>query len=167
MGKLKKFKDLVHVGFEVGLLMKGIDGILKIIGGFLLVFLSPARLNGIMRILTQHELSEDPKDRVANFLLTYGHSFSISAQNFGVFYLFSHGVVKCVLIYLLWQKKLFAYPLSILSLLLFVAYQMYRYSINRSAFLIILSIFDIIMVWLTVLEYKKVRMQRKIRHMSS
>ena len=167
MGKQKKFKELVHVGFEVGLLVKGIDGILEIIGGFLLMFLSPVRLNSIMRVLTQHELSEDPKDTVANFLLTYGHSFSISAQNFGVVYLFSHGIVKCVLIYLLWQKKLFAYPLSILSLLLFVAYQMYRYSIHQSAFLIILSIFDIIMVWLTVMEYRKVRIQQKIRKMAS
>ena len=157
-------KHLVHVGFEIGLLMKGIDGILEIIGGFLLLFLSPARLNGIMRFLTQHELSEDPKDKVANLLLLYSHSFSISAQHFGVTYLLSHGIIKCLLIFLLWQKKLFAYPLSILSLILFITYQVYRYSISQSAFLIVLSVLDIVMVVLTVLEYKNVKLQRKWGH---
>jgi len=164
MKRLGESKDLVHVGFEIGLLMKGIDGILEIIGGFLLLFLSPARLNGIMRLLTQHELSEDPKDKVANLLLFYSHSFSISAQHFGVTYLLSHGLVKCLLIFLLWQKKLFAYPLSILSLLLFIAYQAYRYSISQSAFLVVLSILDIVMVVLTVLEYGKVKQQKKWGH---
>ena len=164
MKRLGESKDLVHVGFEIGLLMKGIDGILEIIGGFLLLFLSPARLNGIMRLLTQHELSEDPKDKVANLLLFYSHSFSISAQHFGVTYLLSHGLVKCLLIFLLWQKRLFAYPLSILSLLLFIAYQAYRYSISQSAFLVVLSILDIVMVVLTVLEYGKVKQQKKWGH---
>ncbi len=164
MKKLRESKDLVHIGFEIGLLMKGIDGILEIIGGILLLFLSPVRLNSIMRLLTQHELSDDPKDKVANLLLSYSHSFSISTQHFGVTYLLSHGLVKCLLIFLLWQKKLFAYPLTILSLLLFIAYQAYRYLYSQSAFLIVLSVLDIVMVVLTVLEYKKVKLQRKWGH---
>ena len=59
-------KDIVHVSFEIGLLIKGIDGILEIAGGFLLLYLNPNRMVRLIAVLTQHELSEDPKDLVAN-----------------------------------------------------------------------------------------------------
>ena len=154
--KFVKPKDFVHISFEIGLLLKGIDGLLEIFGGILLIFLNPGRLNRIILLLTQHELSEDPKDLVANALLSLSQSFSISTQQFGIFYLMSHGIIKCILILLLWQKKLWAYPLSIIALVLFIAYQIYRYSISHSAFLILLTVFDIIMIILTYIEYRKI-----------
>lgn len=140
-------------------MIKGIDGLLEIIGGFILLFLNPVRLNKLILFLTQHELSEDPKDMISNALVTIGHSFSISTQHFGVFYLMSHGVVKCILVLFLWRKKLLAYPLTIFSLVLFIAYQIYRYTISQSVFLIVLTVFDIIMIVLTFLEYKKIKLQ--------
>ena len=146
-----------HVSFEIGLFLKGIDSLMKIIGGAFLLFLSPDRLNWLTRFLTQHELSEDPKDRVANFLITLSSSFSISTQHFAVFYLMSHGIIKCILILLLWRRKLWAYPLTIVSLILFIAYQVYRFTLTQSAFLIVLSIFDAVMIALTYLEYKRIK----------
>ena len=158
-----KQKDIIHVSFEIGLVLKGIDGLMEIIGGVFLLFLSPNRLNWLIRLLTQHELLEDPKDKVANFLITLGSSFSIGAQHFAVFYLMSHGIIKCVLILLLWQRKLWAYPLTIVSLILFIAYQVYRYTFTQSVFLILLTVFDIIMIALTYLEYKRIKSISKIQ----
>ena len=152
-----KRTDIVHVSFEIGLLLKGIHGLLEIIGGVLLLFLTPDRLDLLTRFLTRHELSEDPRDVVANLLLRLSHSFSISTQHFAMFYLASHGIIKCVLILLLWRKKLWAYPLSIISLLLFIAYQVYRYTFTHSVFLLLLSIFDAVMIALTYLEYRKIK----------
>lgn len=148
-------KDFVHVGFEIGLLLKGIHGLMEIIGGVFLLFLSPNRLNWLTHFLTLHELSEDPKDKLANFLLTLSGSFSISTQHFAQFYLISHGIIKCLLILLLWRKKLWAYPLTIVSLILFIAYQAYRYTLTQSFFLILLTIFDVVMIALTYFEYKR------------
>jgi uncharacterized membrane protein len=155
--KVRKISDIFHVGFEVGLLLKGLDSLLEIIGGVVLLFLNPDRLNWLTRLLLQHELSEDPEDMVANFLLAFSHSFSVSTQNFGVFYLMSHGIIKCILVLLLWQRKLWAYPLTIISLILFIAYQIYRYTFTQSVFLLFLTIFDIVMIVLTYLEYKKLK----------
>ena len=152
-------KDIAHISFEVGLIIKGIDGILEIVGGFLLLYLNPNRMGQLIAVLTQHELSEDPKDLVANALIHFGHSFSISTQVFGVFYLISHGVIKCILITLLWRKKLWAYPLTIVSLILFIAYQIYRYSVHPSVFLMLLTAFDIIMIILTFMEFKRMKNQ--------
>jgi uncharacterized membrane protein len=152
-----KQKDIVHVSFKIGLLLKGIHSLLEIIGEVFLLFSSPNMLNWLTRFLTQHELSEDPKDRVANFLITLSNSFSISTQHFAVFYLMSHGIIKCILILLLWRRKLWAYPLTIVSLILFIAYQVYRYTFTQSVFLILLTIFDTVMIALTYLEYKRIK----------
>jgi uncharacterized membrane protein len=155
--KTNKQKDIFHIGFEIGLLMKGIDGLLEIIGSILLLFLTPDRYNWLIRLLTQHELSEDPQDLFANYLINSSPSFSSSTQHFVVFYLLSHGIIKCILVLLLWRQKLWAYPLAILSLILFVVYQLYRYTFTHSAFLILLTIFDVLMIFLTYKESKQVR----------
>lgn len=148
---------MIHIGFEIGLLLKGLDGLLEIAGGALLLFLNPQRMNALLYLLTQHELSEDPRDMVANFLVTMGHGFSISTQQFGIVYLMSHGIIKLILILLLWKKKLWAYPLSILSLILFIIYQIYRYTFTHSIFLIPLSLLDAVMIVLTYLEYRRIQ----------
>ena len=152
--------DIAHIGFEAGILIKGINGILEIVGGFLLLYLNPKRMGRLIAVLTQHELSKNPNNLVANALLHFSQSFSISAQTFGAFYLISHGVVKCILVILLWQKKLWAYPLTIASLVLFIVYQIYRCFVHMSVPLILLTVFDIIMIVLTFIEYKRVKEKR-------
>jgi uncharacterized membrane protein len=161
---LSKFKkiitknySLIHKSFEIGILLKGIDGILEIIGGILLKSFSPARLDKLIVLLTQHELSEDPKDFIANHLIKWGSTLSISTQNFGALYLISHGAIKLIFVILLWKRKIWAYPLTIVFLIIFIIYQIYRYTISHSIFLIVLTIFDIIMILLTFLEYKRIR----------
>ncbi len=155
----KKAKhSIIHVSFEIGLIIKGIDGLLEIIGGFLLLFLNPERLSKVLLILTQHELSEDPKDIFFNSLIKLSQGFSVQTQYFGVFYLLSHGVIKAFLIFLLWRRKLWAYPVSIAFLIIFVAYQTYRFSMSFSMTMVILTVFDLIMIILTIFEYKRIKL---------
>jgi uncharacterized membrane protein len=150
----RSYKHLFHVGFEIGLLIKGIDGILEIIGGFLFLIMDPARLNRIVASLTQHELSVDPQDVVARALIKWSSEYSVSIQHFGMIYLETHGIVKLVLIVLLFRKSLWAYPLSILFLIAFIVYQLLRYTHTHSPWLIVLSIFDLVMIFLTWREYQ-------------
>lgn len=161
--RIYKEKDIVHVSFEIGLLLKGIHGLMEIIDSASLLFLSPDKLNWLARFLTRHELSEDPKDKVANFLITLASSFSISTQHFAMLYLMSHGMIKFVLVLLLWRGKLWAYPLTILSFILFIAYQVYRYTFTHSVFLLLLTIFDVVMIVLTCLEYKRIQSAPKVQ----
>ena len=60
---------VVHVLFDISAISKGVDGVLEIVGGALLLLVSPMKVHNIVRILTQHELSEDPHDLVAKYLL--------------------------------------------------------------------------------------------------
>jgi len=43
--------------FEIGIILKGLDGVLETIGGLLLLAVTPATINDVVSRLTQHELS--------------------------------------------------------------------------------------------------------------
>lgn len=135
-------------------MLKGVDGFLEVIGGILLIFLNKNRLDRLVIALTQHELSEDPRDVVANFIVRLSLKISVSAQNFAIFYLISHGIIKFMIIVMLLRKKVWAYPVAILFLTLFIFYQVYRIFIKYSAWLLILTVFDVAIVILTSIEYR-------------
>jgi len=147
--------SVLHAGFEVGILLKGIHAALEIIGGVLLIFVKPSTLNFWVRALTQNELIEDPHDFLANLIVGASGHYSLSSQHFGVAYLLSHGLVKIVLVLLLWRKKIWAYPLAAGILVLFIGYQVLRWTHTHSAFLVYLSLFDAVMIWLTLVEYRR------------
>ncbi|HEX2947017.1 MAG TPA: DUF2127 domain-containing protein [Clostridia bacterium] len=154
--KLDK-NDIIHKSFEFGILMKAVDSTLEIIGGIFLIFLSPSRLDRLTKLLTQHELSEDPRDIIARSILGLSSKFTVSTQSFGAFYLISHGIIRMALVILLWKRNVWAYPITIISLFLFIFYQIHRYVLDHSVWLLVLTLFDMIMIFLTYREYKNIR----------
>ncbi len=156
-----KSGDLLDRAFAVGLILKGLDGILEVGGGVLLLVVSPATIDRVTRALTQHELSEDPHDYLATHLLHAAGSLTGSSLEFGALYLVSHGVVKIALVAALLANRLWAYPWMIVFLIAFIAYQIYRMTFAFSLGLVALTVFDVVVVWLTYEEYRK---QRAVRH---
>jgi len=150
-------RKLLHQGFELGILVKGADGILEIVGGILLFVVKPTQINMFLVLLTQHELVEDAQDFLANYLVKLGGSLSLDTQIFGGLYLLTHGVVKVALILGLWRKKLIAYPAAIIFLALFIVYQIYRYIYHPAFWLIALSVFDALMIFLTWQEHGQIK----------
>ncbi len=148
----------LHRTFEVGMVLKGLDGVLEVVGGILLLVVSPQAIAHIVRVLTAHELSEDPHDLVARYLLhTAGH-LTAGTTLFGAIYLLSHGVAKAVLVALVLRGKLWAYPWMIALLVAFIVYQLYRITaVHFSAGLTALTVFDVALVWLTWREYQSRR----------
>src|SRR5258708_17465189 len=55
--------------FKIGLVLQGLDEVLELARGILLLFLSPHAIEHLARLLTAHELSEDPHDLIARYLL--------------------------------------------------------------------------------------------------
>ena len=138
-------------------MLKGLHAVLEIVGGILLSFMRPELLDNWIRVLTQNELAEDPQDLVANLLVRMGHHYSINSQHFGVFYLVSHGIVNLGIVLLLWRKKLWAYPLGIVVLFLFIAYQVYRWLATGSSAMIFFTAVDLIIIFLTWSEYRRLK----------
>jgi uncharacterized membrane protein len=144
--------------FKVGLALKAADGVIEIVAGVLLVFVSPSSIQRIARALTSHELSEDPHDRLAHFILHSTQHLSSGTTLFGAIYLLSHGISKVVLVALVLRNKLWAYPWLIVLLGLFIAYQLYVIIFVKFSWgLTALTAFDLLLVWLTWREYQAQR----------
>jgi uncharacterized membrane protein len=148
-------RDLLDQTFEVGIILKGLDGVLEVLGGLLLLVLSPATIDQVVTSLTQHELSEDPNDFLATHLLKTAHGLTGAAVLFGAVYLLAHGMVKVILVAALLNNQLWAYPWTIAFLGVFIVYQLYRLSLNPSVGLTALTIFDAAIAGLTYREYRK------------
>jgi uncharacterized membrane protein len=148
-------RDLLDQTFEVGIILKGLDGLLEVIGGLLLLVVSPATIDRVVTSLTQHELSEDPHDVLATHLLRTAHGLTGSAVLFAAIYLLAHGLVKVILVAALLANQLWAYPWMIVFLGIFIVYQLYRILLRPSVGLTALTIFDAVIAWLTYCEYRK------------
>lgn len=151
---LPSLEKRIHYVFEITLLLKAFYAVTEILGGVLALLISKSYLMNSVLLFTQDELSEDPKDLIAHYLIQGAQNFSVTSQHFVAFYLVSHGIVKLFLIIGLLRKKLWAYPLSIVVFGLFIFYQIYRYSYTHSMWLFLLTILDIIIIWLTLHEYR-------------
>ena len=138
--------------FLIGLGLKALNSILEIIGGFL--FLLTGSITKILQFLIQGELIEDPKDFIATHIQNILPYFSTHSQLYISFYLFSHGIIKIILVISLIRNKLWAYPAAITVLMLFIAYQLYKLTFGYSLVLILLTLFDILLVILTWHEYR-------------
>ncbi|MBA3668252.1 MAG: DUF2127 domain-containing protein [Sphingomonas sp.] len=147
----------IHQMFEVSVLLKGAHAVIECVGGLLLAFTSTTTILSLVERLTQDELVEDRGDFIANYLLAWSQTFSVETQHFYAFYLLSHGIVKLALVGGLLMRKLWAYPASLVVLGLFIAYQIYRYTHTRSAGLIVLTVFDLIVMVLVWHEYRLLR----------
>ena len=156
-----KSDELIHVGFDIGLLLKALNALAEIIGGFALFFLPPERLKTLITFVTRGELLEDPNDFIMNHLINLGQSFGINLWHFMIFYLLSHGIIKLTVLFLLWKKKLWAYPLSVAVFIGFIIYQLHRFTSSNSIFMLLLTILDIVMIVLTILEYKRIKKEQK------
>jgi uncharacterized membrane protein len=153
----------IHRIFEISILLKGAHALIECIGGLALAIVGTSTIVSWVNALTQDELVEDPTDFIGTRLSSMASNFSVSTQHFYAFYLLSHGVIKVLLVAGLLRNKLWAYPASLAVLGLFIAYQAYRYSYTHGFGLIVLTVFDIFVMWLIWHEYQLVRRRLRLR----
>ena len=143
----------IHKIFEISILLKGAHALIECAGGLALYAISTETIKSWVNMLTQDELIEDPKDFIAGHLLNLVQNFSVSSKAFYAFYLLSHGAIKLLLVIGLLRGKLWSYPASLVALVLFIVYQLYRFSYTHSPGLILLTGFDLIVIALIWHEY--------------
>ncbi len=147
--------SLLDRSFRLSITLKGLHALLETIGGIALLAIDPQTLNrGVLTLLHQ-ELSEDPQDFIATHLLHTSQSFAAGGKHFASWYLLSHGAVKLVLVVELFRNKLWAYPFMIVMLAAFVCYQVYRFALTHSLMMLFLTLFDLLVILVTWLEYRK------------
>lgn len=147
----------VRIAFEVSLLLKGVFAAAEILAGMGAYFVTQQFLLRVVERITREELLEDPRDFIANYLFQLAQHFSLSTRNFAAAYLLSHGVVKLWLIVGLLRRKLWYYPVALVTFGLFIAYQLYRYSFTHSFWLLVITAVDGVVIALTWHEYRYLR----------
>jgi uncharacterized membrane protein len=147
-------KQLLRDAFRTGITVKGADGLLEAMGGVLLWFIKPRAMSRVLRVLSLHELSRDPQDFIGTRLLHISERLAHADPMFASIYLLIHGLAKVGLAVALWLNALWAYPPAIAIFSAFGLYQIYRFTHTHSIALLILTIFDAAIVWLTWEEYR-------------
>jgi uncharacterized membrane protein len=152
--KLNLSEKRIREIFYLGVILKGIDGVIETVAGFALLFIGHAQLGAIVTFFAREELLEDPHDTIANYLTHSFQTFSGASQRFGALYLLVHGVVKMALVVGLLRNRLWAYPAAIAVFTALGLYQTYYVVVDRSLLLTVLTILDVIIIFLTWHEYR-------------
>ena len=147
------FGKSIHRFFELGVILKGLNAAVELGLGALLLFVN---VSGIVQDLIADELVEDPDNFLATHLQPLASQFSPQAQLYSALYLIAHGVIKGVLVVGLLRGKLWAFPASLAVLSLFVVYQIIQILNTYSVGLILLTIFDLVVMWLIWEEYRRI-----------
>ena len=147
--------------FEGGIILKGVSGLLEFLAGLLLLLTSPATISGFLAFLTQREIAEDPHDKLASFILHSADHFNSGAKTYAVAYLWVHATVKLVAVVGILRNQLWAYPFSLITLGLLMLFQIYSMTVQFSAGMLLLTIFDALIIGLIWREYSKFTIDRQ------
>ncbi|MFA6416548.1 MAG: DUF2127 domain-containing protein [Candidatus Paceibacterota bacterium] len=143
-----------HELFELGVLIKGLNGLWETAGGLLFLFLSRETLSRWFLSVMHNELLEDPHDKIINFFSHSANHFSSGTKTFVALYILLHGILNIFLAIQLYRDRHWAYLVAIGAMSTFVLYQLYRISVHHSPVLMAVTIFDICFIALTWHEYR-------------
>ena len=149
--------------FRTSLVLKGIFSALEMVGGGVAYFISHSTVVGIIASITQETLTQDPDDFIAQHLAGAAAGLSLSSQHFAALYLMSHGILKTVLIVGLYRERPRYFPLSIVLFAGFVGYQLFRFQVTHSIWLLVLTALDVLIIGLTLQEYRYLRRRLNAR----
>ena len=155
-------RSFLHESFEVGIALKGFDGLLEFLGGAIILLMKPSQMNDLVRKVCEHLLARAPHSAVAIHVFNASQNITNSSIKFAALYLLSHGLVKALLVICLWMNKLWAYPLTIAVFSAFAAYQVFRFTHTHSWTLPVLTVFDVLIILLTWNEYRHQRENKRI-----
>jgi uncharacterized membrane protein len=151
---------LLHDSFRVGITLKGLDGILEVLASVALYSISPAKMTEFVRRLVEHMVARMPNGYLAAHLIAASQKLNNDSREFAAIYLLTHGLVKVILVVCLWMNKLWAYPLTIAVFGLFMLYQMGRFAHTHSIAMILLTVFDAVVIYLTWVEFQQQKKRR-------
>lgn len=140
--------------FEVSIILKGINGVLELVGGIALLFIDPVWVRTWWTGLAAHLVVGHEHSPLWQWFVHLADALDTKATVFAAVYLLLHGIIKVVLVWALLREKLWAYPWMIVALGLFIAYQCYELAVHFSWWMLALTVFDLFIVALTLREWQ-------------
>lgn len=150
---------LAHDAFWIGIVFKALNGILEVASGIALLSISSQSIVNLVYTIFHEELTEDPTDWLAHFILREALNLSPGMKLFAIIYLLIHGLIKLVLVGAIWRSRLWAYPLAGVVFSMFVVYQVYRFAYTYSIVMLLLTVVDLVIIALLFPEYGRVKQE--------
>lgn len=141
-------RRLAHLAFVLGMVFKGIDGLMEVAGAIALLLISKSQIDQLADWLARQEFG--PTHALAHVTT----QLAVGMQHFTIIYLFVHGGVKLALVGGLLRGVRWVFPVALVILTGFIAYQVYRLSMRLSLGLGALTVIDLIVVLLIFQEWR-------------
>ncbi len=149
-----------HQFFKVSILLKAFNGVVEVLLGVSVFFITKTELLDLASFFARMELTEDPGDVLTHYLVHVLAQYTTTNQIFISVYLLIHGSVKIWLVYCLLKGYLWAYPTAMMIFGLFGTYQIYTYIQHPHLSLLALTFLDVLVILFTYLEYRKLMRTR-------
>jgi uncharacterized membrane protein len=156
----QKEEKRIREYFLISILIKGAISLAEVIAGVVVLFIPVSTFTDLILRYAEGELVENSSDFIATQLIHVAQQLSFAGSTFIAVYLLSRGLIKLILVVALLKNQLWAYPASLFVLGLFVVYQCYQLTAGFSAFLLGLTIFDLIVMWFIWREYEVIRLHK-------
>lgn len=154
---MKPHPRLWHWLFEAGVAVKATLGGLEALSGIGLLLAPNALVLRLVGWLTHFQIAAEPHESAASVAKSLADHFSVHIQHFYGAYLAFHGGLKLAIMVLLWMRKLWAYPVAMVILALFAAYEGEEWLRDGSPFLAMLCVFDLFMIGLVWKEWRALK----------
>ncbi len=148
-------QTLLDWSYEIGIIGKGFNGTLEIIGGILLLVLPASTIINLFAWLASL-FSSDPTTFLARSLLHIGDELATGGTMAALIFFLPHGLVKVGLVVALLRQKLWAYPWALAALTAFLIYQVYLVIVHQTFLMGFLVVLDTVIIWLVWREWEKV-----------
>lgn len=156
-------RNITHKIFIFSLIVKAINGLFELFGGFLFLFLRSPRFSDFLLTLVQGELGEDPTDPFVFHVFSVASNLSESTRIFLAFYLLAHAVINLSLVAALVKKIHIAYPIAVGFFFAFMFYELFRFILHPTVWLAGLLCMDVIIIVSIIGEYRKVMRLKSVQ----
>lgn len=129
-------------------------GSLRLLLGAMLLRVVGVPFVEVFRNLMSHELLQDPTDILFQFVYRILEDHSFTVTYFVAFYLIFWGTIDSVLSLCLLRHKLWAFPMSLGLITLFVLYSIYRLYHTHSPVLLGVILIDLCIMYVMHHEYR-------------
>ncbi len=153
----KNINEIYESLFRFIMVWRIIYSLFKIILGIILFKFIGTPISHLFYKIMGHKLMGDQFDFLIQIINPFMYHVSYKITYFLVIYLIFWAIIDIVLSIILLKHKLWAFPISILLMSVFVLYEIFRFTNTQSLILLWVIIMDIVLIWVIKGEYNKLK----------
>ncbi|NQV93466.1 DUF2127 domain-containing protein [Candidatus Kaiserbacteria bacterium] len=149
--------DTIDRLFRIGMWWRIAYGSLRLFLGLILFQLVGTPILDIFNKVMGHEIIEDPSDILMYVLSPLFQHLPFTVTYFVALYLILWGIIDIFLSVNLLREKMWAFPVSLYLIGIFICYEIYRFFHTHSLVLAIVIVIDCVLIWLIAKEYFRLK----------